>query len=98
MLGAEAEQLLCQRWRDHHDVSAAHQLTGSYLRLVDKIAMGYCAYGLASEELIGEGYVGLMHAVCQFDPDRNVRFAIYASWWVHVTILEYILRNRSAAH
>ena len=95
MLGAEAEQALCQRWRDHHDIPAALQLTGSYLRLVDEIAMGYRGYGLASEELIGEGYVGLMHAVCRFDPDRSIRFASYASWWVRATILECILRNRS---
>ncbi len=94
-LGAEAEQALCQRWRDHHDIPAAHQLTGSYLRLVDEIAIGYREYGPASEELIGEGYVGLMHAVCQFDPDRSVRFDMYASWWVRATILEYILCNRS---
>jgi RNA polymerase sigma-32 factor len=41
MLGAVAEQALCQRWRDHHDISAAHHLTGSYLRLAVKIAMSY---------------------------------------------------------
>jgi RNA polymerase sigma-32 factor len=57
--------------------------------------MSYRGYGLASEELIGEAYVGLMHSVCQFDPDRGVRFATYAIWWVRATILECILRNRS---
>ena len=94
MLGAVAEQALWQRWRDHHDISAAHHLTGSYLRLAVTIAMSYRGYGLASEELIGEAYVGLMHAVCQFDPGRGVRFATYAIWWVRATILECILRNR----
>jgi RNA polymerase sigma-32 factor len=95
VLRVEAEQALCQRWRDNHDISAAHQLTGSYLRLVDKIAMDYRGCGLATGDLISEGYVGLMHAVCQFDPDRNMRFATYASWWVRAAILEYMLRNRT---
>jgi RNA polymerase sigma-32 factor len=95
VLGAVAEQVLCQRWRDHHDISAAHHLTGGYLSLVARIAMGYRGYGLASEELIGEAYVGLMHAICQFDPDRGVSFVTYATWWVHATILERILRDRS---
>jgi RNA polymerase sigma-32 factor len=95
MLDAEVEQALCRRWRDDNDISAAHQLVGSHLRLVVKIAMGYRGYGLASEELIGEGQVGLMRAVSRFDPDRGVRFSTYAIWWVRAAIQEYILRNWS---
>jgi len=95
MLSAEVEQDLCNRWREHHDISAAHQLVGSHLRLVVKIALGYRGYGLPSEELIGEGHVGLMRAVCRFDPDRGVRFATYAIWWVRAAIQEYVLRNWS---
>jgi len=95
MLSSEVEQELCRRWRDHHDSSAAQQLVSSHLRLVVKIAMGYRGYGLPSEELIGEGHVGLMRAVCRFDVDRGVRFATYAIWWVRAAIQEFILRNWS---
>jgi RNA polymerase sigma-32 factor len=95
MLSAEVEQELGRRWRDHHDNSAAHQLVGSHLRLVVKIARGYRGYGLASEDLIGEGHVGLMRAVCRFDPDHGARFATYAVWWVRAAIQEYILHNWS---
>ena len=95
MLSAEAEDALCRRWSDHHDISAAHQLVGSHLRLVVKIARGYRGYGLPSEELISEGHVGLMRAVCRFDPDRGARFATYAIWWVRAAIQEYILHNWS---
>jgi len=95
MLSADVEQALCRRWRDHHDISAAHQLVGSHLRLVVRIAMGYRGYGLPTEELVGEGHVGLMRAVCRFDPDRGVRFATYAIWWVRAAVQEYILRNWS---
>ena len=95
MLSIDVEQALCRRWHDHHDISAAHHLVGSHLRLVVKIALGYHGYGLPAEELIGEGHVGLMRAVCRFDPDRGVRFATYAIWWVRAAIQEYVLRNWS---
>jgi len=95
MLSAEVEQALCCRWLDRHDISAAHQLAGSHSRLVVKTAMGHRGYGLPLEELIGEGHVGLMRAVCRFDPDRGVRFSTYALWWVRAAIQEYILRNWS---
>jgi RNA polymerase sigma-32 factor len=95
MLSEEEEQELCCRWRDHHDVGAVHQLVGSHLRLVVKIARGHRGYGLPPEDLIGEGHVGLMRAVCRFDPDRGARFATYAVWWVRAAIQEYILHNWS---
>jgi RNA polymerase sigma-32 factor len=95
LLSAETEQSLCRRWIDHHDIAAAHQLAGSHLRLVVKIAMDYRGYGLPIQELIGEGHVGLMRAVCRFDPGRGARFATYAAWWVRGTVQQYILYNWS---
>jgi RNA polymerase sigma-32 factor len=89
--------VLCRRWRDRQDISAARGLPGSYRRLVVMIAMGYRGHGVASEELIAEGCVGLMRAVCRFDPDRGVCFGTYTMWWVRATILETILWDRSLA-
>lgn len=95
LLSAETEHSLCRRWIDHHDIAAAYQLVSSHLRLVVKIAMGYRGHGLPIEELIGYGHVGLMHAVCRFDPDCGTRFATYAVWWVRAAIQQHILHNRS---
>jgi RNA polymerase sigma-32 factor len=95
MLSFEAERALAICWRDRHDISAASELVKSHLRLVTKIAQSYRGYGLASEDLIGEGHVGLMRAVCRFDPDRGVRFATYAIWWIRTAIIAYIVRNWS---
>lgn len=95
ILSAETEQALCHRWRDRHDISAAHELVRSHLRLVVKIAREYRGYGLASDDLIGEGQLGLMRAVCRFEPDRGARFSAYAVLWVHAAIREYVLRNWS---
>jgi len=95
LLSAELEQALCHRGRHHHDISAADALVCSHLRLVLKTAMQYRGYGLPADELVGEGHVGLMRAVCRFDPDRGARFATCAIWWVRAAIQEYILRNWS---
>ena len=95
ILSADAEQALFFRWRDHHDIAAANQLIGSHLRLVAKIARAYRGYGLPLEDLIGEGHVGMMRALCRFDPDRGARFATYAVWWVRAAMQEFILHNWS---
>jgi RNA polymerase sigma-32 factor len=96
ILSAETERALCYRWCNHHDIGAAHQLVGSHLRLVARVAKVYRGYGLPLEDLIGEGQVGMMRALCRFEPDRGVRFASYALWWVRASIQEYILCNWSA--
>src|SRR6516162_4771604 len=41
MLAKDQEFMLAQRWKEHQDPEAAHQLVTSHLRLVAKIAMGY---------------------------------------------------------
>lgn len=51
--------------------------------------------GLPIEDLISEGQLGLMRAICRFHPDRGVRFATYALWWVRAAIQAYVLYNWS---
>src|SRR6185437_13759272 len=95
MLAKDQEFMLAQRWKEHQDPEAAHQLVTSHLRLVAKIAMGYRGYGLPLGEVISEGNVGLMQAVKKFDPDKGFRLATYAMWWIRASIQEYILRSWS---
>ncbi len=95
MLTHEEEVALAERWRDHEDLDAAHQLVNSHLRLVAKIAMGYRGYGLPVGELISEGNVGMMQAVKRFDPDKGFRLATYAMWWIRASMQEYILHSWS---
>jgi RNA polymerase sigma-32 factor len=71
------------------------KLIGSHLRLVIKIARGNAGYGLPLSDLISQGHLGLMHAARKFDPDRGVRFATYATWWIRASMQEYILHGWS---
>jgi RNA polymerase sigma-32 factor len=95
ILTPEEELAYAKRWREHRDRDAAFQLVTSHLRLVAKIAMRYRGYGLPIADIVSEGNIGLMQAVKRFDPNRGVRLATYAMWWIRATIQEYILRSWS---
>ena len=95
MLEPQEEYMLAKRWREHGDRDAADRLVISHLRLVAKIARGYCGYGLPIADLISEGHIGLLQAVERFEPERGFRFSTYAVWWIKSTIQEYILRSWS---
>lgn len=95
MLEEEEEYVLAKAWTGHEDVTSAHKLVTSHLRLVVKIAMGYRGYGLPVTDLISEGNVGLMQAVKRFDPEKGFRLSTYAMWWIKAAIQEYVLRSWS---
>jgi len=95
MMEPHEEYVLAKRWREHGDHEAAHKLVNSHLRLVAKIARGYCGYGLPISDLISEGNVGLMRAIQRFEPKKGFRLATYAVWWIKAAIREYILRSWS---
>jgi RNA polymerase sigma-32 factor len=95
LLTQDEERALAERYRDHRDEDAARRLLGSHLRLVVKLARGYRGYGVALDELIAAGNVGLMQALAKFEPERGFRFSTYAMWWIRAAIQEHILHNRS---
>lgn len=94
-LEQEEEYMLAKRWSEVGDISAAHRLVTSHLRLVVKIANGFRGYGLPFVELISEGNIGLMQAVKKFDPEKGFRLATYAMWWIKAAIQEYVLHSWS---
>ena len=95
LLEKDHELDLARRWRDHEDEKALHELVKSYTRLVVSVASRFRNYGLPMGDLIQEGNVGLMQAASRFDPERDVRFSTYATWWIRSCIQDYILRNWS---
>jgi len=94
-LEREEEHDLAVRWREERDQQALHRLTAAHMRLVISIAARFRHFGLSMSDLIQEGHVGLLEAAARFEPDRQVRFSTYATWWIRASIQDYILRNWS---
>jgi len=94
-LTREAERELAVAWASHRDERALHQLAHAHMRLVIAIAARFRNYGLPMPDLIQEGHVGLLEAAARFEPEREVRFSTYATWWIRASIQDHILRNWS---
>ena len=94
-LEREEERALAVRWREQHDDVALHRLAAAHMRLVISIASRFRHYGLPPADLVQEGHVGLLQAAARFEPEREVRFSTYATWWIRASMQDYILRNWS---
>ncbi|MFD1697692.1 RNA polymerase factor sigma-32 [Roseibium aestuarii] len=94
-LTREEERELAERWRDGRDKVALERLTLSHMRLVIAVASRFRHFGLSLGDMIQEGHVGLLEAAARFEPEREVRFSTYATWWIRASIQDYILRNWS---
>lgn len=94
-LGRDEELALARRWKGAKDQVALHRLASAHMRLVIAIAARFRHYGLSMADLIQEGHIGLLEAAARFEPEREVRFSTYATWWIRASIQDYILRNWS---
>jgi RNA polymerase sigma factor (sigma-70 family) len=74
---AEAEEL---RW----------QLAMSGRRIAHGEARKLMGPFMSEEDLVQEGYIGLLRAAKRFDPDRGIRFSTYARWWVRAQMTRAI--------
>lgn len=95
LLEQDHELRLARLWREERDEAALHELTQSYMRLVISIAARFRNYGLPIGDLVQEGNVGLMQAAARFEPERELRFSTYATWWIRAAVQDYVLRNWS---
>jgi RNA polymerase primary sigma factor len=85
LLSPESEKELALRI-ELGDGEARDQMVRANLRLVVNIARSYTGKGLALQDLIEEGNLGLLRAVEGFDPRMNTRFSTYASYWIKQSI------------
>jgi RNA polymerase sigma-32 factor len=93
LLTAEEERILSRRYREDKDDDALRRLISCNLRLVIKIALEDRSHRDQIMDLVQEGNAGLIRAAERFDPDRGVRFAAYAAWWIRAAILKSIVDN-----
>jgi RNA polymerase primary sigma factor len=92
LLNAEQEQELAERI-EAGDVQARDRMVRANLRLVVNIARGYTGKGLALQDLIEEGNLGLLRAVEGFDPAMGTRFSTYASYWIKQSIKRALINS-----
>ena len=80
-----------------HLTALRQQVVEGMAPLVESIARRYAGSsesgGEALDDLIGEGYVGLLTAIDQYQIDRGARFSTYATHRIHGQIRHY-LRDR----
>ena len=95
VLTREQERALVVRWRSERDSAAAATIARSQFGLVRLLARKHGGYGSSRDELVAEGYLGIVRALQTFDPDRGLRFGTYAIHWIKASMLQYIRSSRS---
>lgn len=89
LISADEEVELAQRIH-RGDQKALDKLTRANLRFVVSVAKQYQNQGLALNDLIDEGNLGLIKAAQKFDETRGFKFISYAVWWIRQSILQAI--------
>ena len=80
------EELALGRRIQSGDLAAREHMIRANLRLVVSVAKMYSERGLALQDLIAEGNIGLMKAAEKFDPAAGCRFSTYGTWWIKQAI------------
>lgn len=89
LISREEEIELVQKIKQG-DENARAKLIKSNIRFVISIAKKYQNNGLALEDLISEGNIGLVTAADRFEPDKGYHFISYAVYWIKQSILKAI--------
>ncbi|MBQ3744962.1 MAG: sigma-70 family RNA polymerase sigma factor, partial [Prevotella sp.] len=78
LLSNEEERELSRKIKQGDD-KALGRLVEANLKFVVVIARQYKGNGLAMEDLVSEGNIGLMKAATKFDGEKGVRFVNFAA-------------------
>jgi RNA polymerase sigma-32 factor len=91
-LAREVERELARRYLAG-DRRAGDELVRACLPFVISIALQYRRWGVPLEDIIQQGNLGLLRAAKKFDPNRDVRLATYAAYWIRAEIREYVVKG-----
>lgn len=70
----------------NHGICCKERMVKSNIRLVISIAKKYQGLGVAVQDLVQEGCLGLIRGIEKFDPSRGFRFSTYAHWWIRQAV------------
>jgi len=79
-----SERLVARARRGDRVARAA--LVDEHMGLVRSIAFRYRNLGLATDDLVQEGAIGLLSAIDDYDPARGSSFSTYAFWRIRAAI------------
>ena len=96
LLTDEQEKILAEQIQKGNKY-ALDELTSANLRYVVKVAKQYTGRGVALEDLISEGNIGLMRAAEKFDPARGKRFVTFAAPFIRKSIEEAIDKQEGSS-
>ncbi len=82
--------VLFRSYRNTRTAELHARLVTMFMPLVHQVARRYARTAIPLEDLHQIGYIGLMNAVSNFDPDRNVKFETYARHLVAGEIRHYL--------
>lgn len=95
LLSKDEEAALWKRYKENGDQSARQELITAYQPLVYKLVQRISVSNDLVMDLIQEGIIGLIEAVENFEPERNVRFSTYATYRIRGRVLNYLKRDLS---
>ena len=74
---------------------AREKLIRHNVRLLISIASDYEHRGVPLEDLLQEGFIGMIRAIEKFDIDRGFKFSTYATWWIKQAVLRSVQNDGS---
>ncbi len=92
-LTQDRELQLIRRLRQG-DGCARATLISAHMPLVRAVARAYRNKGLSQEDLLQEGYMGLLRAADRFREGLGTRFSSYATWWIREAMQRALIRSR----
>jgi RNA polymerase primary sigma factor len=79
---SRADEIGLAKRIERGDLHTKETLIESNLGLVHAVARQFQGSGVAFDDLVQEGTIGLVRAVERFDHRRGVKFSTYATWWI----------------
>ena len=84
------ELILFKKYSKTHDIEIRNEIVNNNLNLVHYIAYGCNVDFVEYEDLVSEGYIGLIKAVEKFNYKLGYKFSTYATYWIKNYIHNYI--------